>query len=46
MLETNVINFSYENKAHVDLKRETKGDDIREEIEDNVIRIFLSKVRH
>ena len=44
MLETNVINFSEEKKPHVDLKTETKGDDIREEIEDNTIRIISSLV--
>ena len=32
MLETNVSNFSEENKYHVDLKTETKEYDIREEI--------------
>ena len=30
MLETNVTNFSEENKAHLYLKTETKGYDIRE----------------
>ena len=40
MLETNEQNFSQENKAHIDLKTETKGDDIGEEIEDNAIRII------
>ena len=30
MLENNEHNFSEENKAHIDLKTETKGDDIRE----------------
>ena len=30
MLKTNVNNFSEENIYHVDLKTETKGDDIRE----------------
>ena len=40
MLETNVNNFSEENKAHVNLQTETKGDEIREEIDDNAIRII------
>ena len=35
-----IKNFSEENKSHVDLKKETKVDDIREEIEDNTIRII------
>ena len=30
MLETNVNKYSEVNKSHVDLKTETKGDDIRE----------------
>ena len=30
MLDTNIKYFSMENKAHVDLKTESKGDDIRE----------------
>ena len=38
MLETNVNNFSEENDSHADLKTETKGDDIREEIKYNEIR--------
>ena len=38
MLETNVNNFSEENKAHAVLKTGTKESDIREEIEDNAIR--------
>ena len=37
MLETNIRNFSEGKKSHVDLKTETKGDYIREEIEDNTI---------
>ena len=41
MLETNEHNFSEENKAQVHFKTETKGDDIREEIEDNAIRFFF-----
>ena len=40
MLETNVKNFSEEKKTHVYLKIENEGDDIREEIEDNAIRII------
>ena len=40
MLETNENNFSKENKAHIDLKTETEGYDIREEIEDNAIRMI------
>ena len=30
MLDTNIKDFSMENKAHVDLKTKSKGDDIRE----------------
>ena len=42
MLETNVNNSSEVNKSHVDLKTETKRDDIREKIKDNTImRIFV-----
>ena len=40
MLETNVNNFSEENKAHADLKTETKENDTSEKIEDNAIRII------
>ena len=40
MLEINEDKFSEETKARVDLKTETKGDDIREEIENNSIRII------
>ena len=36
----NVKNFSEGNKADVYLKTETKGDNIREEIKDNAIRII------
>ena len=38
MLEINVNKFSEEKKYHVELKIETKGNDIREEIKDNTIR--------
>ena len=38
MLETNLNNFPEEKKYRVDLKTETEGDDIREEIKDNTIR--------
>ena len=46
MLDTNENKYSEENKSYVHLKTETKVDDIREEIEDNAIRILsvLSKV--
>ena len=37
ILETNVNNFSEEQKSYIDLKTEAKGDDIIEEIEDNTI---------
>ena len=40
MVDNNVNNFLEENKSHVYLKIETEGDDIREEIEDNAIRII------
>ena len=40
MLETNLNNFSEEREYHVDLKTETKLDEIREGIEDNSIRII------
>ena len=40
MLDTNVKIVSEENKYHVDLKTQTKGNDIREEIKDNSIRII------
>ena len=40
MLKTNVDNFPEENKAHIYLKIETKGYDIRIYIRDNAIRIF------
>ena len=40
MLRTNVNNFSEKNKANVDLKTETKGDDIGKEIKNNAIRII------
>ena len=39
-MDTNVNNLSEENKAPVYVKTETKGDSIREEIEDNTIRII------
>ena len=45
MLETNVNNFKQENKFHVDLKTETKGDYIRNEIEDNSIRITSVQIK-
>ena len=38
MLETNVNNFSEENKYHAYVKTETKGDYNREAIKDNTIR--------
>ena len=37
MLETNVNYFSEKNKVPVDLKTETRVDDIREEMKDNTI---------
>ena len=44
MLEINVNKFSEENKYHVELKTETKGDYIREEIKDNIIRkIYIQR---
>ena len=43
MLETNVNNFSEENKYQVDLKTETKGYYARKEIEDNAIRIISTQ---
>ena len=39
MLETTVNKFSWENEAHVDLKIETRGDEIGEEIEYKAITI-------
>ena len=40
MLETNEHNFSEEEKSHIYLKTESKGDDIRKEIKSNAIRII------
>ena len=40
MLENNVQKNLYENKTHVELKEETKLYNIREEVEDNAIRII------
>ena len=40
MLETNANKTFREKKSYVDLKTVTKGDDIREEIEDNAIMII------
>ena len=40
ILETNEHNCSEEKKSHINLKTETKGDYIREEIEDNAIIII------
>ena len=40
MLEPNINNFPEDNKSLVYLKTETKGDYIRNEIEDNTIRII------
>ena len=45
MLETNVNIFSEENRSTVYLKTETKGDDIREEIEDKAIRIISVHIK-
>ena len=41
MLETNLNNVSEGNKSHIVFKTETKGDDIREKIEDNTIRMIF-----
>ena len=38
MLETNINNFSEENRVRIHLKTRNKGDYIREEIEDNAIK--------
>ena len=43
MLETNVNNFSEENKSHIDLKTETRGDDTIKEIKDNTIRMISAQ---
>ena len=43
MLETNVNNFSEENKYHIDLKTETRGDDTIKEIKDNTIRMISAQ---
>ena len=40
MLETNKQNFSEQKKSHIDLKIENKRNVIREDIEDNAIRII------
>ena len=40
MLETNLNNFPEGNKSHIDLNTETKGDDTKEEVKDNTIRII------
>ena len=45
MLETNVNNFSEENKYHAYLKTETKRDGIREEIEDSTIRRISVQIK-
>ena len=45
MLETNVNYFSEENKYCVDLKKENKGGDIREEIKDNAITIISVQIK-
>ena len=45
MLETNVNNFSEEKKTHIYSKTETKGDDIREEIKNNAIRIISIQIK-
>ena len=45
MLKTNLNNFSEKNKARVDLKIETKGDNIREEIEYNAMRIISVRIK-
>ena len=41
MLKPNVKNLIELKKDHVDLKLETKGDEIREQIEDNSIRTIF-----
>ena len=40
MLETNINNFSGENKAHVYFKTETKGDGTRKKLKDRAIRMI------
>ena len=45
MLETNLNNVSEGNKSHIVFKTETKGDDIREKIEDNTIRMIFFQIQ-
>ena len=45
MLETNINKISKENKAQVDLKTETKGDYIKEDIKYNEIRIIYFQIK-
>ena len=45
MLGTNVSNFSEGGGGHVDLKTDTKVDDIREEIEDKAIRMIYVQIK-
>ena len=44
-MDNNVNNFAEENKSHVDLKTETKGERIRKEIKDKVIRIISVQIK-
>ena len=45
MLETNLNNFPEGNKSHIDLNTETKGDDTKEEVKDNAIRIISFQIK-
>ena len=44
-MDTNLNNFSEENKSHIQFKTDTKGDDTREETKDNKIRIIYFQIK-